>query len=45
MRTQLKTFLYNCQCGHEVKVFCDSGLPQEYYKCRHCGNKIKRKEL
>lgn len=41
----LKTFAYNCTCGHSVKVFFDSGIPQEYYKCRKCSNEVRREEL
>jgi predicted SprT family Zn-dependent metalloprotease len=45
IKTDLRTFAYFCQCGHQVKVFCDSGKPQEFYKCRSCGLKMKREEI
>ncbi|MBN2159719.1 MAG: hypothetical protein JW807_10010 [Spirochaetes bacterium] len=42
--TQLRTFSYHCSCGYELKVFLDSGIPQESCKCRICGITLHRKE-
>jgi len=42
---RLREFEYECGCGHRVNIFCDSGVPQELYKCRKCGNVIKRREV
>lgn len=41
---KIKTYLYKCSCGYEVKVFLDSGIPQESCKCKSCGNTVNRKE-
>ncbi len=41
---KLRVFSYNCKCGHKVKVFFDFGVPQELYKCRRCGEQIRRAE-
>jgi hypothetical protein len=41
---QIKTYIYRCSCGYELKVFLDSGIPQEACKCRSCGIALKRKE-
>ncbi len=41
---RLKSFVYNCSCGHIVRVFFDFGVPQEFYKCRKCGSQVKRME-
>lgn len=40
----MKTFIYNCSCGHQVKAFVDFGVPQELYKCRMCGGTMKRED-
>ncbi|HNW29439.1 MAG TPA: hypothetical protein PKN50_13260 [Spirochaetota bacterium] len=42
---KLRSYAYRCSCGYEVKVFLDSGIPQETFTCRNCGSVIKRKEL
>ena len=39
-----RKFSYNCRCGYILNVFIDFGTPQENYKCRRCGNMIKREE-
>lgn len=41
---KLRIFVYHCNCGHQVKVFSDAGMPQEFYKCRRCGAQLKREE-
>jgi hypothetical protein len=41
---RIKTYRYDCSCGYELKVFLDSGIPQESCKCRMCGLALKRKE-
>lgn len=38
----LKTYSYQCSCGFTVKVFVDSGMPMEQYRCRSCGAQLKR---
>jgi ribosomal protein S27E len=40
----LKSYLYNCNCGYVLRVQLDFGVPQEYYKCRRCGKTVQRKE-
>ncbi len=42
---KLRSYAYRCSCGYEVRVFLDSGMPQETYSCRMCSSVIKRKEL
>jgi hypothetical protein len=41
---KIKNYAYRCTCGYELKVFLDSGIPQEVCRCRICGVNIKRKE-
>ncbi len=41
----LSSFSYKCNCGFEVLVSLDSGMPQEKYKCRKCGSSVYRKQL
>ena len=41
---KIKTYSYRCQCGYELRVFLDSGIPQETCKCRQCGSSLGRKE-
>ena len=43
--TKLKVYTYKCNCGHIVKIFFDSGIPHEFYKCRRCGVKLRREEM
>ena len=38
----IKTYSYLCSCGFTVKVFVDSGIPMEQYRCRSCGTAMKR---
>ena len=40
----LKRYLYNCKCGFELNVSIDCGIPQDKYRCRMCGEVIKRIE-
>jgi len=42
MENNFKEYDYTCSCGHMIKIFCDSGVPQEKYTCRKCGKVIKR---
>ncbi len=45
MSTRMRSFRYSCSCGYQVKVFIDFGIPQELYRCRKCGNSVKREEI
>lgn len=45
MEYRNRHYAYNCKCGYSVNVFIDFGKPQEYYKCRVCGNMVQRKDL
>ncbi len=40
-----RKFSYNCKCGYTLNVFIDFGAPQENFKCKKCGNMIKREEI
>ncbi len=41
---RLRTYSYRCTCGYELKVFLDSGIPQENCRCRTCGSSLQRHE-
>lgn len=42
---RLRSYTYRCSCGFELRVFLDSGIPQESCACRKCGVVLQRKEL
>ena len=39
---KLKSFWYKCNCGYELTVSIDFGTPQEHFKCRRCGDMVRR---
>ncbi|MFA5518659.1 MAG: hypothetical protein WDA74_05325 [Spirochaetota bacterium] len=45
MEYTYRKFVYKCKCGYTVNVSIDFGTPQETYKCRKCGNSVKREQV
>ncbi len=45
MEYRNRHFAYNCKCGYSVNVFIDFGRPQEYLRCRACGNMVQRRDF
>ncbi len=39
---KFKAFNYKCQCGYNLNVFIDFGMPKESIKCRMCKKDLKR---
>ncbi len=42
---QVKTFAYKCNCGFQLNVFVDYGIPQESVRCRNCSREVARKDM
>ena len=37
---KIKKYNYKC-CGYEIEIYVDFKIPDNFYKCRECGKKIK----